>query len=378
MNKSLALFGGSKIRLTPYPLHRTTGEEEKQAVLRVLESGVLSGFEGTHNEFFRGGREVKSLEAEWSEKFHVRNTVAFNSATSGLMAAVAAVGAGPGDEVIVTPFTMSGTVAGILANNAIPVFADIELATFNLDPLAVERRLTKRTKAILPVHIFGHPAPMGPLLDLARKHRIAVIEDAAQAPSARYHGRFAGTLGDIGVFSLNCNKHIQCGEGGLAVTNDDTLADRLRLIRNHAEAVIASGMPVRSLKNMLGFNLRMTELEAAVARSQMLKLDDLIARRLELVDYLNAKLRRFTGLRLPIVQPDCTHVYYRYAVALDQARIRIPASLFVQALNAEGLEFYVSYVKPLYLQPLFQEQIVHGDRGCPIKCPWYDGTPAYE
>jgi perosamine synthetase len=368
-----ALLGGVPVRREPYPLHRTTGIEESNAVARVMESGILSAFEGTNNEYFLGGQEVKSLERAWAARFKVKYAVAVNSATSGLLAAVAAVGAGPGDEVIVTPFTMSGTVSSILACNAVPVFVDVDPVTFNLDPSAVESKITKRTKAILVVHIFGQPADMDPLMTLAHRHGLAVIEDAAQAPGALYRGQAVGTIGDIGVFSLNCNKHIQCGEGGVAVTNDELLAKKLRLIRNHGEAVIASGMEVDSLSNMLGFNFRMTELEAAIAHCQLKKLDGFLAHRMELVADLTDRLQGLSGLILPPIREGCTHVYYRYPVVIDRRKIPLTARQMVRALNAEGMDFYVSYMKPLYLQPLFQKQVAHGEKGCPFKCPWYHG-----
>lgn len=373
----LALFGGAPVRSRPYPVHKTTGPEEQAAVLRVLDRGVLSAFEGTDNEFFLGGPEVRALEAEWAEKFRVKHAVAVNSATTGLMAAVGAAGVGPGDEVIVTPFTMSGTVAAILAYQAVPVFADVDLETFNLDPAGVEDKITPRTRAILAVDIFGHPADMDSIGAIAERHDLLVIEDAAQAPGAVYRGRFAGTLGDIGVFSLNCNKHIQCGEGGVIVTDDDRLAQRARLIRNHAEAVIASGMRVESLDNMVGFNFRMTELEAAVARCQLRKLDDLVAARLELVAYLSARIDGVPGVKHAIVKPDCSHVYYRYPVSLDRRIVAAEPAEIVRALNAEGLEFYVSYMKPLYLQPLFQQRIAYGSKGAPFAGPSYEGRASY-
>ena len=377
MAAALALFGGTPVRTRPYPVHKTTGDAEKAAVLRVLDSGVLSGFEGTNNESFHGGSEVRALEHEWADAFCVRHAIAVNSATTGLMAAVGAAGIAPGDEVIVTPFTMSGTIAAILAYQAIPVFVDVTLDTFNLDPAMIEEKITPRTRAILAVDIFGHPADMGPTNAIAKQHGLLVIEDAAQAPGARYQGRLAGTLADIGVFSLNSNKHIQCGEGGVIVTDDDTLAQRARLIRNHAEAVIASGMHVDSLDNMVGFNFRMTELEAAVARCQLTKLDDLLGARLRLVEHLNARLEGIPGVTAAAVRPGCTHVYYRYAISLNRTLVPIPAGEVVRALNAEGLEFYVSYMKPLYLQPLFQKRIAFGPHGAPFTRAGEDACGAY-
>jgi len=355
----------------------TTGEEEIQAALKVLERAVLSEFEGTNNQYFLGGEQVKSLEDEWAEKFGVRYAVSFNSATSALYAAIGACEIGPGDEVIVTPFTMSATATAILVYNAIPVFSDVELDHFNLDPSLLAARITPRTKAIFVTHIFGHPADMSPIISIAQDHGLRVIEDAAQSPGAAYRGKLSGTIGDIGVYSLNCNKVIQCGEGGIAVTNNDDLAERLRLIRNHAEAVIASGMKVRSLVNMIGWNYRMNEIEAAISREQLKKIDSLNAKRLELVTYLNDELKDIEGIGIPKPGSDSTHVYYRYALKIDLNKIPVKAHLFVKALNAEGMNFYVSYMKPLYLQPIYQELVGYGDKGCPFKCPFYKGVVDY-
>jgi len=378
MQSTLAMFGGSRIRERGYPPHATTSEEEKRAVLGVLAKGILSEFEGTNNEYFFGGEQVRSLEEEWARKFNVRYAVSFNSATSALFAAIGACGIGPGDEVIVTPYTMSATATAILVYNGIPVFADVEMENYNLDPLSIEKKITDRTKAIFVVHIFGHPADMDPIMRLAEKYGLKVIEDAAQAPGALYNGRPAGTIGDIGVYSLNCNKVIQCGEGGIAVTDKDDLCERLRLIRNHAEAVIAAGKNMDSIVNMIGWNYRMNEIEAAISREQLKKLDALNAKRLELVHYLNDRLRSFEGISIPNVKQGCTHVYYRYALKLDTEKISIKAPLFVKALNAEGMDFYVSYMKPLYLQPLYQKLIGYGDKGCPFKCPFYNGKVNYK
>lgn len=377
MSSELALFGGTPIRTRKYSPHITTGSEEKMAAVRVLEKGILSEFEGTDNEYFLGGEEVRLLEKEWAEKFAVKYAVSFNSATSALYAAVGACGIGPGDEVIVTPNTMSATATAILVYNAIPVFSDIEPDHFNLDAYAVETKITPRTRAIFPVHIFGHPADMDPLMRLARRHNLRVIEDAAQSPGASYGGKLTGTIGDIGVYSLNCNKVIQCGEGGIAVTDNDELAERLRLIRNHAEAVVASGRQVQSLVNMIGWNYRMTEIEAAVAREQLKKLDSLNNARRELVHDLNGKLDGIDGLSTPSVRKESTHVYYRYALKIDPEKIPVKAPLFVKALNAEGMDFYVGYMKPLYLQPLYQSLTGYGDKGCPFKCQFYGGHVNY-
>jgi len=377
MSPKLALLGGEPIRTKKYSPNITTGSEEKEVVLDVLQKGLLSEFEGTDNEYFLGGRQVQLLEKEWAEKFKTEFAVSFNSATSALYAAIGACETGPGDEVIVTPYTMTATAAAILVYNAIPVFSDIELDWYNLDPNILEAKITPQTKAIFVVHIFGHPVDMDPIMQLARKYDLKVIEDAAQSPGASYKGKLTGTIGDIGVYSLNSNKMIQCGEGGIAVTNDKYLAEKLRLIRNHAEAVIASGRKSNNLINMIGWNYRMNEIEAAIAREQLKKLDGLLSSRLKLVGYLNDRLKGIEGISIPQARADSTHGYYRYALRINPEKINIKAPLFVKALNAEGLDFYVSYMKPLYLQPLYQEQIGYGDKGCPFKCPLYKGKADY-
>lgn len=373
----LALLGGPAVRKRPYAPHITTGEAEIAAVNKVMRRGVLSEFEGTNNRYFLGGQQVRLLEEEWARKFKSRYAVTFNSATSALYASIGACGIGPGDEVVITPYTMSATPTAILAYNAIPVFSDVELEHYNLDPRILEKRITPRTRAIFVVHIFGHPADMAPIMKIARKRNLYVIEDAAQAPGARYHGKLAGAIGDIGIFSLNSNKVIQCGEGGVAVTDSKTLASKLRLIRNHAEAVIASGFKVDSLINMVGFNYRMNEVEAAIARVQLKRLDNLNSRRLRLVTYLNKKLARIDGLSIPLPEKGSTHVYYRYAIRIDPEVVGMRAPLLVRALNAEGMDFYVSYMKPLYLQPLYQSRIAYGKKGCPFTCPMYKGRVDY-
>ena len=261
----LAINGGKPLRTKPFPSYVSIGEEEKRAVLEVLESTVLSKFLGTWSADFYGGPRVQKLEQEWAEYFRVKHAVSVNSATSGLYAAVGAAGVGPGDEVIVSPYTMTASATAPLVYGAIPVFADIDPDIFCITPEAIRRCITPYTRAIIAVDLFGHPADMDEIIEVARQHNLMVIEDAAQAPGALYKGRYAGTLGDMGVFSLNYHKTVHCGEGGIVVTNDDNLAERVRLIRNHAEVVVKD-KGVQNIVNMVGFNYRMTEIEAAIAR----------------------------------------------------------------------------------------------------------------
>lgn len=371
----LAVHGGPPVRTSPFPAHVTVGKEEKDAACRVLDSGILSRYLGAWHEQFMGGSEVQALEREWAAHYGARHAVAVNSATSGLICAVGAAGLGPGDEVIVGPWSMSISATAPLFYGAVPVFADVEPDCFCLDPDDVERKITPKTRAIIVVDLFGQPYDAARINALAEKHGLIVIEDAAQAPGATLRGKPAGTLGHIGVHSLNYHKHIHCGEGGVIITDDDTLAERLRLIRNHAEAVVGD-MGVANLTNMLGFNFRMTELDAAVARCQLPKLAGLNRKRLENVAHLEAGLKSIPCLTMPTVRPEAKHVYYMHVCRYDEVVAGLPARSFVKAVSAElphfslrekeGTRFEVGYTNPLYLLPLFQKRIALGDKGWPF------------
>jgi dTDP-4-amino-4,6-dideoxygalactose transaminase len=372
----LAIQGGAPLRTKPFPSYVTIGEEEKRAVMEVMDTGVLSDFLGTWSPQFYGGSRVRALEKEWAECFGIKNAVTVNSATSALIAAVGAAGVGPGDEVIVSPYTMTASASCVLAFNAVPVFADIDPQTYCISAETIQARLTPRTRAIVVVDIFGHPADMDPIMDLARKHNLLVIEDAAQAPGATYQGRPAGTLAHLGIFSLNYHKTIHTGEGGVVVTNDDDLADRVQMIRNHAE-VVATKKPIKSLVSMLGYNFRMTEIEAAIGREQLKKLRRLHPPRIEAANYLTDHLRRFPFLKTPKVQPDVVHGWYLYPFQYDAAQAGVPRATFAAAVTAEGVPLFEGYVEPIYLQPLYQQQTLYGDVGCPFRCPHYQGHPNY-
>lgn len=386
MSTKLAIHGGEPLRTKPFPKYVTVGEEEKQALSRVIDSGVLSRYLGAWHEQFYGGPEVQALEQEWAEHFKVKHAIAVNSGTSGLNCAIGAIGLEPGDEVIVPPYTMSASATAIVIYNGIPVFADIEEDCFCIDPKSIESLITPRTKAIMAVDIFGQPYNRDAINSLAKQHELKVIEDCAQAPGALYEKDFAGTLGDIGVFSLNYHKHIHCGEGGIVCTNNDQLAERIRLIRNHAEAVVEAKGETR-LDNMVGFNYRMTELEASVARCQLQKLDRLLAKRLANVTYLEQQLSQFAMLSLPKIREKATHAYYVHASKFDADQAGIDRNTFINAVRAElpvfelrekeGVKISYGYVKPLYLQPMFQQQMAFGNQGWPFKAPWYPGQVNY-
>ena len=349
------------------------GEEEKRAVLEIMESDVLSAFLGGPGPFFGGGAKVQEFERVWAERYGFRHAVSVNSLTSGLVAAIGAVGIEPGDEVICSPYTMSASATCALFYGGIPVFADIDPVTFCLDPISIAARITPRTRAIVVVHLFGHPADMNPILEIARRHNLRVIEDAAQAPGVMYQGKPIGALGDIGGFSLNFHKHIHTGEGGMMVTQDDDLATRSRLIRNHGENV-AEQLGVADISNTIGGNYRLTELQAAIGLEQFKRLAGYLTTRQQLAAHLNERLGRIPGLIPPETAPGCTHAFYVYGIKYSAEKIGLSRSLFTKAVLAElpapqGFEataLVEGYVKPLYFSPVYQRQIAIGRRGFPF------------
>lgn len=361
----LALLGGNPVIDAPLSPYRTIGEEERIAVNRVMDSGKLSGFVGAWCEDFAGGPEVRAFEAAWRERLGVAHAVSVNSNTSGLFAAIGAVGIGPGDEVIVPPYTMSATAMAPLIYGGIPVFVDIEPETFCLDPAKVRVAVTPRTRAIIAVNLLGHPAALHELRRLADEKGIALIEDNAQAPLATEDGRYTGTIGHIGVFSLNYHKHFHTGEGGVCTTDDADLAQRLQMIRNHGENVVEP-LGVADIVNLVGFNFRLTELGAAIGLEQLKKADRLVARREELATRMSAALGQLPGLTPPVVRAGCRHVYYVWAMRFDEAVVGVPRATFCKALAAEGFPVSEGYVAPLYLLPIFRRRIAIGRHGFPF------------
>lgn len=360
---ALALHGGAPSVTRPFRRYNSMGEEERRAVDGVMESGVLSGFIGCWHEDFYGGSQVRAFEEEFKAFFGVKHAITLNSWTSGLIAAVGAIGVEPGDEIIVSPWTMCASATAILHWNAIPIFADIDRRTFNLSPDAVRRNVTEKTRAIMAVDIFGQSADMTALREIADEYNLKLISDSAQAPGARFQGHYAGTLADIGGFSLNYHKHIHTGEGGVVVTNDDLLAEKTRLIRNHAEAVMLDRHDI-PLPNMVGYNFRLGELESAIGREQLKKLPNIVAARVKLADRLSAGLKGLRGLSTPFIQEGATHVYYMYPLTVDTAVVGVSRSELAKALAAEGVALADRY-QNIHLLPMFQKKIAYGSSGFP-------------
>lgn len=362
---SLAINGGAPVCPNPHLSHSTIGRRERMAVMEVMKSGVLSDFMGVWGDKFYGGKQVQALERKWADYFGTAHAVSMNSATSALYAAVGAAGISPGDEVIVSPYTMTASATAALIYGGIPVFADIDEDTFCITADTIAERFTEHTRAIIAVDLFGHPVDFFKIWPRINRYDITVIEDAAQALGATFYGGQAGNFGDIGVHSLNYHKHIHCGEGGIAVTNDDRLAERLRLIRNHAEVVVGDAGTV-DLSNMVGFNYRMGEIEAAIASVQLDRLDGIVRGRRQNAALLTDILHGIPGITTPVTLPGCEHAWYLYAMKYDEQVIGVPRDIFVKAVQAEGVPLFAGYVKPIYLEPLYQKKIAFGKYGYPF------------
>ncbi len=372
INQQLAIFGGTPVQNRPFRFNNSIGAEEKGAVMEVLEAGELSGFIASSGDAFHGGKKVRELQDLMAGFFGVKHAVAVNSATSGLHAAVYATKVGPGDEIITSPYTMSATSTAILMCGATPIFADIEDETFGLDPSSVEACITPQTKAILVVNIFGHPARLRELRALADKHKLFLIEDNSQAPAAKEDGRFAGTIGHMGIFSFNRHKVMQSGEGGVVLTNDHDLAMRMALLRNHGEAVVEA-MGIDDIVNTAGLNLRMTEMEAAVAVEQFRKLPRLNSERQELAGRLDENIKDIPFIQEPVVAEGNEHVYYMYPMKFNAKIAGFSRESFVKAMLAEGATVRAGYLRPTFLEPIYQKKTFLGDSGFP-----FSANPRYE
>ena len=315
------------------------GDEERQALLAVLESGMLAQ-----------GARTEEFEKLFAKTCDVKHAIATSSGTTALHTALLAHGVGPGDEVITTPFTFIASVNSILYTGARPVFVDIEDDTFNIDADQVERAVSRRTKAIMPVHLYGQVCDMDALKSIAERHNLAIIEDACQAVGATYRGRKAGSFG-TGVFSLYATKNIMSAEGGMITTDDDEIAQRCQLLRNH-------GMKRRYHYEMLGYNYRMTDLHASIGLAQLKRLEEFTEKRCANASYLN---ERIESVKTPVTKPGRGHVWHQYTVRIDGGRDRDVA---VERLKEGGIGTGIFYPIPAH-QHAYMREIV-GDIRLPV------------
>ncbi|PIR89064.1 MAG: pyridoxal-5'-phosphate-dependent protein [Candidatus Harrisonbacteria bacterium CG10_big_fil_rev_8_21_14_0_10_40_38] len=372
----LALFGSIPV-VSNNPEFNSIGVEEVEAVTQFMRGVVsgsesLSGFLGRAGDRFLGGKNVRNLEKRFERYFGSRHAVSFNSATTALQAAVTALEISAGDEVITTPFTMPATATAIYLAGATPVFADIDPDTYCIDPEDVESKITQRTKAILAVNLFGGSADYEKLCSIASHKDLWLIEDNAQAPGGRFAGNFTGTIGDVGVFSFNVHKTMQCGEGGMLVTDDDSIAEKAALIRNHGEAVIDDLFETNSFANdgIAGSNFRLSEIHAVIAIEQLLKLKEMNSIRVSLAENLSKELAHFDWIESPHVPPNVNHVFYRYPFKIRRGVNGVSSETITKALRAEGFRVAKGYQKPLYKIPLFKGRFSQGS--CPVAERMYE------
>lgn len=316
------------------------GFREIISVVRVLISGKLAQ-----------GKYVGNFESEFSKLVMSRECVAVNSGTSGLHVALLALGVGPGDEVIVPSFTFAATANSVSLTGATPVFADIDFDTFNISTRSIEELITPRTKAIQVVHLYGLPADMSAVVDIAREHNLLIIEDAAQAHLASIKGQPVGTFGDAAVFSFYPTKNMTSGEGGMVVLKDSEIARTVRLLRNQ-------GMEKRYENEIVGMNLRMTEMHAAIGLEQLKKISKWTAKRIKNATYLSRELKTVV---CPETPPGYTHVYHQYTIKVNGDR-----DSFIEYLRSHGIESGIYYPKPVHRLPAFNIDITlpNTERAC--------------
>jgi len=345
-NDKLAVHGGVPVKTTPFGTGKRFGDEELQELREALEQNTL---------FYHHGHKVRQFLDKFNHMYGCRYSVAASSGTAALHVALGTAGITVGDEVITSPITDMGTVIGILYQNAIPVFADVDPHTYNLDVASVESRITSRTKAIIVVHLAGNPCDMDGIMALARKYKLTVIEDCAQSYLARYKGRLAGTIGEYGCFSTNDFKHISTGDGGIVTINSGEEHDYRKAHAFADKNYERFGSTVQRGIETIAPNFRMTELQGAVGIAQLNKLTWICERRHAIGERITAGIRGLTGIEPPLVRNDdvCTYWFYMFRIDPDL----YDRAAFSAALAAEGIPNQAGYIpEPVYMAPLFQQR----------------------
>ncbi len=315
--------------------------EEKKAVMKVLDSGLLTQKAGK-------GPMVSEFEKKFSRYVKVKHCIALNSGTAALHAALLALDLKSGDEIIIPSFTFVATASVALHVGAKPIFVDIDPEIYAMDPNEVEKAITPKTKAIIPVHLFGHPADMDPLIALARKNDLTIIEDACQAHGALYKKQPVGAIGDLACFSFYPSKNMTTGEGGMLTTNDDEIAETVRIIINHGEK--EAYQTIR-----LGHNFRMPEVSAAIGSVQIDKLPKFIDQRRKNVKYLTSIIKDNPNIQLPIVKEWADHGWYLFTVRILQKNTSMTRDTFVKKMHEANIGASIYYETPLHLIPYFRK-----------------------
>lgn|SRR3989338_7082939 len=313
------------------------GNEEKKAVLEVMDSGLIAQ-----------GPKVAEAEEKLADICGTRHAVLLNSGTAGLHTSLHVAGIGKDDEVITTPFTFIATANPILMQGAKPVFADIELDTFNIDPKSIEEKITKKTKAIITVDLYGHLCDYVKIKRIADEHGLIVIEDACQAIGAEYNKKMAGSFGHMGIFSFYATKNITCGEGGAIVTNDMNYAKKAKLFRQHGMSALGDYD-----YNDVGYNYRTTDINAAILLEQLKKLDKITKKRIENAKFLSGNLENISVIQIPVVKKWHKHVFHQYTIKAN--KFKLSRDKLVEYLKKKGIGCSIYYPKPLHLCESFMK-----------------------
>jgi dTDP-4-amino-4,6-dideoxygalactose transaminase len=365
---TLAIEGGKPVRTHPFPARRPFGLADAEQVLDALGQQTL---------FYPSGRKVYEFEAQFGETYGVRHVTTSTSGTSAIHVALGAIDPEPGDEIITTPISDMGTVAPIILQNCIPVFADLDPLTFNLDPDEVERKITKRTRAIIVVHCWGQPAEMDRFVEIARKHDLFLIEDCAQAHLTHYKGKLVGTIGQLGTFSLQSSKHLQCGDGGVTITDDGELGKRAALFVDKG-CDWSEDRKYRLHYAFIAPCYRMTELQGAVLLAQLPRLAHIVGRRQELGEMLRTRLLDVPGIAPPGRVEGAEHSYWSFPFLVDRATLGVTPEEFGEAVTAEGVPVGGNWIgKPLYLYEALQEQVTYGHSHFPFRSPYVGQAISY-
>jgi len=344
-DEPLALLGGKPVRNRPFSAWPIIAENEERAWMDVLRKGRWCRL---------GGDYADRFEETWARTLGAKHCLAVGNGTSALVTCLAALGIGPGDEVIVPPYTFVATVNAVLSHHALPIFVDTDPETFQIDARKLEAAITDRTACIMPVHLGGSAADLDAILDIARKHKLPVVEDACQAHLAEWRGKKVSTLGDLGCFSFQASKNLNSGEGGAILTSNDELYAQCRSFQNNGRGHSDAGFSY--VRN--GSNLRMTEFQAALLLQQLTRLDDQSRRREQNAAYLTEMLREIPGIAPARTYDGCTrNAYHLYMFRYDGSQFDgLARSRFIDALNAEGVPSSGGY-QPLYREPFLKNTL---------------------
>lgn len=368
--EELAINGGNPVLDYPLPsikdfTGRSIGKEELELVKEVIESGNLG---------YLYGKKIKLFQKEWADKYNVDTAVAVSSGTAALHTAMVFINIGPGDEVLVPAITDMGTVIAVLLQNAAPVFVDVDMRTQCMEPYDIEKKITSRTKAIIPVHLYGFPCHMDEIMRIARKHKLYVVEDCCQAHLTEYKGRLVGTIGDAGCFSFQQSKHMTTGDGGMIIAKKDSICNKkLNLCAD-------KGWPRERYRDhlFLAPNYHMTELQAAVGIAQLRKLDEFIEKRIKHARFLSSLIRHIDGVYPPLEVDWAKNTYYEYALTFNPDIYTVSNTTLARALTEEGVYTAPGYLpKPIYMYDVVLKGRTYGNTHCPFDCNKFSAEVQY-